>query len=285
MAAIQKRGKNKEQQYDFIQQSDIVAEVRAKLREYKVMMETHWLSYTVSEGKNARGNPFWHYVGMFKFALVAHDTGERIEFDNWPGEAIEYSDKGLNKASTSGQKFFLIRTFLISDADPDESSPGAEPPREGAKRGKALAGSPKPPALVDRPLVGSWKEFVLTLKSKSLNGKKLGDLKDADLRILKESWVDKIDWNDEGVVTPRLKLQKAAIAMALAERGIEETRTPLERLLWEMDNHKMSESEWLTCAAAQGYMEGETVESITPKEAQAILDDLPKFLSLCDTLS
>jgi len=61
-----------------------------------------------------------------KFTIInGEDTKDREEY-SWLGEATDFGDKGINKAETSGVKYFIMRLFNISEkgeADADAFSP------------------------------------------------------------------------------------------------------------------------------------------------------------------
>jgi len=76
-----------------------------------------------------------HTVAKFEFTFVCADTGESKTL-TWYGEANDGQDKGISKAATSAEKFFLLKTFICSTGDPtdDPDSDGRTPePRQNAK--------------------------------------------------------------------------------------------------------------------------------------------------------
>ena len=60
------------------------------------------------------------------YKKLADKPEDKFTSSPWYAEAKDSSDKALNKLSTAAQKYWLIRTFLISDIDPDEF--GEQPP-------------------------------------------------------------------------------------------------------------------------------------------------------------
>ena len=61
----------------------------------------------------------------FEFTLACGDTGATWS-SLWTGEALDTQDKGINKAATSAEKYFLMKTFVVSTGDakddPDSQS-------------------------------------------------------------------------------------------------------------------------------------------------------------------
>jgi hypothetical protein len=71
-----------------------------------------------------------------EFLIGDAESGQTLTLP-WKAEAIDSSDKGINKAVTTGFKYFLIKTFMIGEAGPD--SDGAGPDSESVGSGKKPA--------------------------------------------------------------------------------------------------------------------------------------------------
>jgi hypothetical protein len=67
----------------------------------------------IKKGEIVR-EPRW--VVDYQFSFVDSETGER-EDCTWSAEAPAADDKGLNKAATAAEKYFLMKTFVIATAD------------------------------------------------------------------------------------------------------------------------------------------------------------------------
>jgi len=63
-----------------------------------------------------------------EFTFADGETGA-MRTSRWAGEAVDFgsADKGLNKAYTAAEKYFLMRTFLVSTSDDVESDASSEP--------------------------------------------------------------------------------------------------------------------------------------------------------------
>ena len=64
---------------------------------------------------------------MFEFTFGCSESGAEYSCQ-WAGEADDSQDKGIAKAATSAEKYFLLKTFVLStgdDPDPDAGTNGA----------------------------------------------------------------------------------------------------------------------------------------------------------------
>ena len=123
---VKKEGRNTQQNYDFIEYSAVAGRIRELFDEYGLIIKPEVIDYEKEEVENKYGNKGYHYILKMKFTLINADDKEDSREANWLGEAIDYGDKGINKAETSGVKYFLMRLFNISekgDKEADESSP------------------------------------------------------------------------------------------------------------------------------------------------------------------
>lgn len=127
LGAIQKGGHNKEQHYDFIEYAAVSGKIRELLDKHGVAIIPSVTSYERDDVKSARGATGYHYMLQMHFTVIsADDPTDKIEAD-WMGESTDWGDKGINKAETSGTKYFYMRLFNISekgdaDNDPDNTS-------------------------------------------------------------------------------------------------------------------------------------------------------------------
>lgn len=138
---ISKTGYNEAQKFNFIEYGEVGARIRETFAKYKVAFIPAVEDYDMDTIESEKPNYVWtggvkrqdgtktvtayHFIVRMKMTFIDGETGETIERP-WTGEAIDYGDKGINKAETSGVKYFLMRTFNISEKgeDPDEESAG-----------------------------------------------------------------------------------------------------------------------------------------------------------------
>jgi len=119
MAAINriaKRGHNSFHNYDYVTEADIVEAVRRELALRNVML----FPAIYGERREAIGEKGSHLTTIdMVFAFCDGDSGERMSFQ-WRGAGTDKDDKGLYKAITGGEKYFLMKTFLIPTGDDPE---------------------------------------------------------------------------------------------------------------------------------------------------------------------
>lgn len=121
---IEKTGKNSQQGYDFVEQAVVLATLRPKLAEHNIVIVPTVTNHEIERFTNTKGTTVFHTVLSTKYRVVNGDNPtEDIEAE-WRGEALDYSDKAVNKAMTASQKYFLMKLFNVSDKDdPDQDHP------------------------------------------------------------------------------------------------------------------------------------------------------------------
>ncbi len=130
MAAVErvpKRGRNEFHRYDYATEADIVATVRGELAQRQVMLipavqnhERHELRDTIDSktGKDKPRDPL--SVLHMTFTFYDGESGESIVMP-WIGVGQDGGDKGVYKAMTGGEKYFLMKTFLMPTGDDPET--------------------------------------------------------------------------------------------------------------------------------------------------------------------
>ena len=115
LGAIKKGGHNKEQHYDFIEYAAVSGKIRELLDKHGVAIIPTVTDYERDDVKSGSGKTGYHYTLKMHFTVInADDPTEKIESD-WLGESTDWGDKGVNKAETSGTKYFYMRLFNISE--------------------------------------------------------------------------------------------------------------------------------------------------------------------------
>ena len=117
---LPKTGRNAHFKYDFVTDADVADAVRKELATENVAFFASMIEAT-QEGK--------HTVATFQFIFACGDTGD-TQTCMWVGEANDSQDKGLTKAATSAEKYFLLKTFMLSAGDSaDDPDSSAEQPQ------------------------------------------------------------------------------------------------------------------------------------------------------------
>lgn len=121
IGTVAKSGKNTQQHYDFIEYAVVSGKMRDLLEKHGVAIIPSVTDYEKEIITSKNGGAGFHYVIKMHFtAINADDSADRIEAD-WLGEASDYGDKAINKAETSGVKYFYMRLLNISEKGEQEA--------------------------------------------------------------------------------------------------------------------------------------------------------------------
>ena len=131
MAAVEripKRGRNDFHKYDYATEADIAATVRKELADRHVML----IPSIVGEQRHPVGEK-GSVLTVIEMEMEFFDgeTGESIK-KPWRGYGTDKEDKGGYKAMTGGEKYFLLKTFLMPTGDDPEQDDAKERQRERA---------------------------------------------------------------------------------------------------------------------------------------------------------
>lgn len=131
-----KAGTNKEQGYKYIEYAAVSGKMRSLLAKYHIIIVPTVEDYEKDEISSKSGSAGFHYVVRMRFVAINGDKpDDRIEA-TWLGESTDYGDKGVNKAETSGTKYFYMRLLNISEkSDEDADSVTPEPMGSVSKGG------------------------------------------------------------------------------------------------------------------------------------------------------
>ena len=134
---IPKNGWNNFHNYAYATEADIADALRSELSSRKVLLLP---SVTGSERDfvGDKGRVLTHLA--MEFTFMDAETGETIT-RQWFGSGTDSEDKGTYKAMTGGEKYFLLKTFLVPTGDDPEAGEGEgqQPP------GNRATGQQRPP--------------------------------------------------------------------------------------------------------------------------------------------
>lgn len=122
MAHIKKEGFNKAQNYAFVRESDVAEKVSILLAAKSIFLHQTVIShsmrdlYTTSSGSMMRLSEV-----LMEFRFIDGETGETTPAATFPGHGADTGDKGVYKAMTGAEKYFLMKTFLVSTGDDPEA--------------------------------------------------------------------------------------------------------------------------------------------------------------------
>lgn len=111
MGRVEKRGFNKFHNYSYVTESDLTDALRDKLAQRNIIIIPSLMDVKHDETLTT--------ITM-SFTLVDADQPEAQHEIKWAGTGDDKGDKGLYKAYTGALKYFLMKTFLVSQGDDPE---------------------------------------------------------------------------------------------------------------------------------------------------------------------
>lgn len=139
---VDKGGYNSFQKYRYVTEGDLIDAVRDELVKNGLMITTSVVSSATSQ--QAGSDQYMTHV-ILKHTVIDTDSGEALEIQS-AGSGADKLDKGVYKAITGANKYFLLKTFLLSgDDDPEndgqqnkpaqaqQSKPAQQPAQQAAK--------------------------------------------------------------------------------------------------------------------------------------------------------
>lgn len=118
---------NEGQQYNFVSSSQVISALRKKMNEYKLLLipEVEEARYNViTEKISSKGNPTVDLLTelFIHFKWVNVENPQETLIVKWYGQGVDTSgEKGIGKAYTYAEKYFLLKFFNIptDKDDPD----------------------------------------------------------------------------------------------------------------------------------------------------------------------
>ena len=146
---IEKSGTNQQQNYNYIEYGTVAGRIRELFDEYGVIIIPSVKEITVDEITNKYKNAGYHYRLNMEFTIInGDDMSDRLTA-TWLGESADYGDKGINKAETSGTKYFLMRLFNVSEKGEEEAD-------SKSPEIKKSTASPQPPTDTQRKELNAY---------------------------------------------------------------------------------------------------------------------------------
>lgn len=156
---VEKKGTNRAQNYKFVRETDLVDMIRPIMAEVGLFLNLDVVDHDLVElYKTSSGNTMRLTILTIRGTWVDSETG-----DVWPlpstfiGYGGDTGDKGVYKAMTGAEKYFLFKSFLVGTGDDpegdertDRAGAGSGPVRvnrqrpNGAPRGGRQAGASGP---------------------------------------------------------------------------------------------------------------------------------------------
>lgn len=118
---------NEGDNFKFVSSSQAVSSIRAEMKKQNLLLipeiDNNRSGYTYHEEQSQKIFTEIHY----QYVWVDIDTGYTISIP-WYAQGVDYHEKGLGKALTYGEKYFILKFFQIptDDADPDKFQESVE---------------------------------------------------------------------------------------------------------------------------------------------------------------
>ncbi len=117
--SIPKNGHNAHYNYDYVREEDVTDIIREKLSNHNLALFQNVVDSTEGKvGETSKGNDRIKTTLWVEYTFVDGDTGESFTC-KMPCAGIDTEDKGIYKAITGGNKYFLLKTFQISAGGDD----------------------------------------------------------------------------------------------------------------------------------------------------------------------
>jgi len=135
--AIEKRGRNKAQSYDYVRSADVTRAIRKQFSELRVYAEINFTfeggPYTIARAKD-KDAPFSAVNARCSIIFHDLDSEETISASGL-GTGADTGDKAGYKAQTGALKYALKNAFLV----PDEADPEADSSTDENTTGERIA--------------------------------------------------------------------------------------------------------------------------------------------------
>lgn len=161
---IPKRGRNAFHGYDYATEADIVTAIRSELASRHVMVFPA-ITGTTREAVGEKGQVLTQLT--MEFTFMDGESGATITRP-WLGAGTDKEDKGAYKAMTGGEKYFLLKTFLIPTGDDPERQDQEHKPIAVPERARGMAKAappvtPKPRTVPPTAALAGYQEWLFAL--------------------------------------------------------------------------------------------------------------------------
>jgi len=127
LGAVEKKGYNKNQQYHYMREVDIVEALKRELVENKIILLTssRFVEMRDKPKTDKNDNKVIEFVTTVETThrFIDSESGEELTITS-VGSGYDSLDKGASKAITASVKYALMKTFMISDEGADIENDG-----------------------------------------------------------------------------------------------------------------------------------------------------------------
>ncbi len=142
--------------FKFVEWDDVAEKIGTLLAENGIVMLPSMPSCEVAQaGTTASGKPIYRATAPLVYELVNADVPEDRAVMTWIGSGDDSGDKAIQKAGTSGTKYFLLKLFVLGGVVGNVADPDANGEESKVDRPAAATATTKP-----RPANGSKPKVV-----------------------------------------------------------------------------------------------------------------------------
>lgn len=153
--------------FNYVSSSDTIGALKTKMDEVGVLLVPSVVHSEVRDHQTAKGGHNYFTVLNMEFTWVNSEKPEESITCSWTGQGLDSGEKGVGKALTYAEKYFLLKFFNIAT---DQDDPDSFQQKSDSKQPKKYA-SPEDQAKI-KDLLGNsekaMKEFLDSAKIKSL---------------------------------------------------------------------------------------------------------------------
>ena len=113
---------NKGYQFNFVSSSQTLGTLRGAMDAQGLLLVPNVLDYEVRDHKTSKGGHEYFTILKMKFTWVNSDNPEEIVECLWTGQGLDSGEKGVGKAMTYAEKYFLLKFFNIATDKDDPDS-------------------------------------------------------------------------------------------------------------------------------------------------------------------
>lgn len=115
-------------QYQYTGSSQVLAAVRTKLDELGLYLTCEVIGHNIIDGKTAKGGREVTTELDLEFTWINVENPEEKVKIKWYGQGVDNAEKGVGKALTYAEKYFMLKQFNIATDkdDPDSFQEKAE---------------------------------------------------------------------------------------------------------------------------------------------------------------
>jgi len=118
---VAKDAVNEFHNYEYVSNAAIVTAVREAMIKHKLVLISSHVKCDTMAHTNKKGDPFFLTKIEIRYQLIDTESSEIIEAHAF-GCGQDAGDKGLYKAITGAEKYYLLKTFLIPTHDDPEAT-------------------------------------------------------------------------------------------------------------------------------------------------------------------